>query len=364
MIMCLLMISGLSIITQSRSPDYDKIVIQSDYNKTDNKMYVLVNSSVYSSLKDELSVYKDDVENLKGIEVEIYENTYSDPQQIRSFLRDGYRNDGLVGTFFVGNLPYAQYEMDYSPEYYYRFPIDFYYMDVDGSWIDSDDDGYFDDHTHGSSNLWPDIWFGRICMKTGWKEEISLYENYFEKVHKYRMGELTLPHKALHYVDDDWVNWTDEYSKGLKDLYPDTTLVNDKEITNATDYGKRLHEGYEWIQIHCHANHSAKRHAFKLDDGPKGSGGNFTSRDLCEEGQRSLFANIFTCGSANYTVSNYLCGWYALTEEYGLANVGTTKSGSMLNFEDYYEPILEGKNLGEYLQEGMRENVEDNRWWF
>ncbi len=358
-----LFLSFLTVVGQADTTRLNTVDVKSNID-TDSKMYVLVNSSVYHHLEDELQTYKNDVEIMKGLDVEIYNNTYSTPNQVRKFLKNGYNNDDLVGTFFVGNLPYKEFEMDLGYGYRDVFPIDLYYTDLDNTWKNTDDDRYLEEHEGGYNELNPDIWFGRICMKTNWTDEVQLYENYFRKVHSYRTGELRLPHKALHYVDDDWVNWTDDYKRGLEDLYPDLTIINDTETTTASDYRDRIQEGYEWIQIHCHANHSAKRHAFKLNYGPKGSGGNFTSRELYEDGQKSLFSNIFTCGSANYSVENYLCGWYALTGDYGLASIGTTKPGSMQEFDDFYDPIRDGRSIGEAMKEWWMDNGESNRWWF
>lgn len=328
------------------------------------KVYVLVNSSVYPQLQGELQQYKEDVES-QGWNVSIFNNTYSTPEDIRAFLADGYNNHGLVGAFFVGNLPYAQFEIYDGFEDYCRFPIDHFYTDLDGQWYDSDGNGIYDDHETSWGGIEdPEIWFGRISMKTNWSSEVQLYSNYFDKIHQYRVGNISLPHESLLYVDDDWKNYTDDYKSGMKNLYSDITIENDTHVTNATDYRKRLQEGYEWIQIHCHANHRAWRHAFKDDYGAKGSGGNFTSWNLSQRGQKSLFANVFTCGSANYTVQDYLCGWYALTENYGLANVGSTKPGSMLYFGDYYQPLSEGKCMGQAMKEWWIQHAESDRRWF
>ncbi len=329
----------------------------------DQKVLVLVNTSVYKPLRDELEQYRSDLRR-RGWSVEIVKNEYSTAEQLRGFLKDRYDEENIDGTFFVGQLPHAEYEISHGFEGYCRFPIDHFYTDLNGTWRDTDGNGVYDEHTDQGGDLDPEIWFGRLCMKTDWASEVSLYENYFDKVHSYRNGSLTLPHSSLLYVDDDWKVNTCSYESGLRELYDNITVVNDKTVTNASDYGERIQSGYEWLQIHCHANHSPKRHAFKINDGPKGSGGNFTSHDLFTEGQRSLFANIFTCGSADYTAENYLCGWYALTEDYGLANVGTTKPGSMLDFYDYYRPLSEGKCLGKALQEWWKKNAESSRVWF
>jgi hypothetical protein len=51
----------------------------------------------------------------------------------------------------------------------------------------------------------------------------------------------------------------------------------------------------------------------------------------------ALFYNLFACSNARFTSTNYMAGWYTFMDnDYGLAAVGSTKSGSMLHFEDFY----------------------------
>ncbi|MFW6144738.1 MAG: InlB B-repeat-containing protein, partial [Candidatus Natronoplasma sp.] len=379
-VVLLLVGSVFAAVTGYSSNLNDHKVIEFEQERTSNyqarlsfdnspSMYILVNSTVYEPLEDELTRYKTDVEAITELEVEIIENTFTDPTEIKSFLKEGYENDSLEGVFFVGNLPHAEFEManDYGEGVYSRFPIDHYYTDLDGVWEDTNNSGAYDDHRPGGGDLDPEIWLGRLSIQTDWADEVALYENYFEKVYQYRRGNLTVEERPLLYIDDDWVPWTDEYKQGLLKLYDNVTIINDTGITRAGDYGDRLQGGYEWVQIHCHANHSSKRHAFRKEGGPKGSGGNFTSADLYEGGHKSLFQNVFTCEAADYTVPDYLCGWYAVTDNYGLGNVGSTKSGSMLEFENYYLPLSEGKSLGEAMQSWWKNTVTDDlmsRSWF
>lgn len=59
-----------------------------------------------------------------------------------------------------------------------------------------------------------------------------------------------------------------------------------------------------------------------------------------------LFYNLFACGPGRFTDSNYLAGAYIFNTTYGLITVASSKSGSMLNFQDFTAPLGEGKNLG------------------
>ncbi len=330
------------------------------------KVCVLVESSKYTSLQNELQTYKSDLES-EGYTVEIRTDVWADHVQIRNFLINEWQSNGSVGCVIVGNLPYAMYELhnDFDePGLYCNFPIDLYYTDLDGTWLDNNPpNGIYDNHTEsGPTDLEPEIWLGRITIDSAWEDEVKLIGNYLNKTHEYRVGNISLPHKALLYVDDDWAGSAAGWSTDISSLYPDRTVENDVYVTNASDYAQRVQQGYEWIQVHCHANHEAWRHAFMYGDGVKGSGGNFTSWNLSEDGQKCLFTNVFTCGSANYTVPDYLCGWYIFTQTYGLCSVGSAKPGSMLGFQDFYDPLAAGDCIGDAFQSWFSIWAEGDPW--
>ncbi len=351
------------LITTSLIPvlgdDIDKVSDEIIPQKN-GSVYVVVNSTIHDDLISDLNQYKEDVQS-RGWEVSIIENTFSNASSLRQFLKIKYNNDNLVGIFFVGNLPYANYEMTDENVGYHNFPIDLYYMDLDGEWIDTDGNGIFDKHEEGKGDLKPEIWLGRICMKTYLENEVELYKNYFDKIHDYRTNDLSLDNKALVYLDDEWIDWKNYARDSVDDLYSDVKVVTDRNTTVADDYKNRVKEGYDWIHIHTSSGNSSARHAFQYNDGLPGSGGYFTSGDLYENGQRSLFANIFTPNAANYTSRNYLSGWYALTEDYGLANVGTTTTGGMFNYKDFYDSLSEGNSLGEAFKDWWDQHGESDR---
>jgi hypothetical protein len=326
---------------------------------------VLVEDGLYPSIKTPLLTYVSDLTG-EGYSVDVVNSSWTLPSEVRAFLHDEWVGTGydLVGAVIVGDLPYANFEMfdDFDEGAYARFPIDHYYTDLDGNWADTTSNGILDSHTSGSGDLQPEIWLGRVSISSAWEDEAVLICHYFNKTHEYRVGDLSLPHKALHYVDDDWVPWTEEYGDPITAVYPDLTTVNDVYMTNATDYSQRVQHGYEWIQVHCHANHSPCQHAFIYGDGVKGSGGNFRSENLSQDGQRCLFANVFTCGAANYTNDDYLCGWYIFTDTYGLCNVGSSKSGSMLEFYDFYDPLAAGECIGDAFKEWFSIWAEGELW--
>ncbi|GAJ14925.1 unnamed protein product, partial [marine sediment metagenome] len=57
----------------------------------------------------------------------------------------------LIGDFPAAWFEIYPYTMEINGTYecpsYNIFPTDLYYMDLNGSWIDNDGNGYFDEHT-------------------------------------------------------------------------------------------------------------------------------------------------------------------------------------------------------------------------
>ena len=96
---------------------------------------------------------------------------------------------------------------------------------------------------------------------------------------------------------------------------------------------------YEFIQLACHS--WSYGHHFT-------DGGYAYSNDIRNAPPRALFYNLFACGALRFTDYNCLGNAYILnTNTPSLTVIGSTKSGSMLNFRDFYEPIGNGYSIGE-----------------
>jgi hypothetical protein len=62
---------------------------------------------------------------------------------------------------------------------------------------------------------------------------------------------------------------------------------------------------------------------------------------------QAVFYNLFACSNSRYVETDYMGGWYIFCQTFGLASVGSTKTGSMLNFDAFYEPFGMGSAIGE-----------------
>ena len=129
----------------------------------------------------------------------------------------------------------------------------------------------------------------------------------------------------------------------LDAVYPAVTVIHDTLQTNAHNYVSKLREHYEWIHVCAHSSSYASY--FNVN----GSYTPVTTHDIQAIDPTTLFYNLFACSNCRYTSTNYMGGRYIFTPTYGLAAVGSTKTGSMLYFSDFYSEL--GKrvrnNLGD-----------------
>jgi hypothetical protein len=311
-------------------------------NTRDNGLFcILVNSDLYSSIETSLDQYMTDV-SADGFTVSIHTMIGGTPPNIRTFLQGKY-SEGMVGAILIGDLPVPWYEADcWDPVEHEEFPCDLYYMDLDGSWGDIDGDEKFDEH-YGS--VTPEVWVGRLTASPlvyGGADEVSLLENYFYKNHLYRIGQMALNNRGLAFVDDDWEPWAGSWGGDLGMVHSDMTTVSDPYETTAPNYAAQLPQNYESILVCAHS--SPNTHWFTT---PSSNWTTIDYDEIVNIDPVAIFYNLFACSNARYVETNYMSGWYIFCQTYGLASIGSTKTGSMLEFGAFYGPFSTGKTIGE-----------------
>ncbi|MDD4052299.1 MAG: C25 family cysteine peptidase [candidate division Zixibacteria bacterium] len=325
---------------------------------------ILVNDLLLSGLQSSLDQYTADL-TAEGYSVTIYGMSGGTPEELRTFLQEEYEK-GMTGVVLIGDLPVAWYEAEcWDPVEHEEFPADLYYMDMDGAWEDSDSDGLYDTHT---GNIVPEIWLGRLTagpLAADLDGEIAMLQNYFRKNHLYRTGQAPLQNRALVYIDDDWEPWAAEWGGNVGLTYADRTQVSIPDTTIADDYESRLPLNYEAILLCVHS--SPTLHAFKI---PPDVWHSYTQYyEIPAIDPAAYFYNLFACSNARFVESNYMAGWYIFCDTYGLASIGSAKTGSMLEFGDFYGPFGSGRTYGEALADWfsamLGDGVEDwERCWY
>lgn len=312
---------------------------------------VFVNSTIYKPIEMSLDQYMSDLEN-DGFAVQVVQTDRlwgETASGARSYLREVFPRR-LVGAFLIGDLPEVWYRMGNTV-----LPTDMYYRDLDGEWVDLNNDGVYENHT---GNTAPEIWVGRLKASTVSGNETSLINNYFVKNHRYRSGLRALPWwRALAYVDDDGVEWAQDINASLNLVDTDVTLVADPATTTAEDYLKRIADpfGFQWIYLMCHGY--ADYHTFMVNGAPKG--GTVYPYQYRDIDPRAFFYMFFVCSGARYTEAEYLAGTAVFTQNYGLVSIGATDIIYSVSFRKFFACLNESKTIGTAFQEWF---IEQGRW--
>lgn len=173
-----------------------------------------------------------------------------------------------------------------------------------------------------------------------WDDEVRLVRRYFAKNHLYRTGQLSLPDSGLSLVDDDWQGNGAAY---LNQVYANCVVIENAESTNANNYRRQLGQGYEWIHVMAHS--SPWGSTFRSPT--LGYTGTVFNSEIWAIRPEAHFYNLFACSGARFIEENNSAGWYVLHDDWGLLAVGSTKTGSMLGFQDFYGPLGRDSCIGD-----------------
>jgi hypothetical protein len=338
-------------------------------SKGDTPVCIVINNLLHFAIQSSFSVFISDLEN-DGYSVSVYTAfNNGDEVGLKDILISEWNSRGIEGAILIGDLPVAWYEMTVWD--YEEFPIDLFFMDLDGRWFDHDFDGLYGGHDDGSGDVEADIWVGRLLavnLTDHGASEVPMMTNYLDKNHRYRTGELRLQDKALAYIDNDWCMYGWENEVAL--AHPYTDGVTDEYETNREDYIQRVREStdnqYENMLICSHSSPWA--HYLYWGTGPY-EYSLFHNYEIEQIDVQVHFYNLFACSNSRFVEEDDMGSWYIFQSTYGLVSLGSTKTGSMLCFYDYYEPLGNGATFGEAFLSWCINDIEtcagvESRPWF
>lgn len=275
-------------------------------------------------------------------------------QQFRDYLKTVA---GIKGALFVGSLPSVQFR--YGTGEGASGPCDYYYMDLDGTWEDTDGDRVLDLHTPGGADRACEIWVSRLTP-TGYSlidnwSEADYINNYFTKNHAYRRGlfRSAIAHRALVYPDDHAASSSE---RGVEKVYGDVEVIYEPALTTMDDFvNKRLTTGYELVHLVAHSSENFSM----LYRGTANHYNKFYSEDIARIDPKSCFFILEACANANHRATNYMAGYYILGKSYGLAAIGLTRNSATALVHNFYEKLSPNSrwSLGEAYRYWMNHVV-------
>ncbi|MBN1232782.1 MAG: T9SS type A sorting domain-containing protein [Candidatus Coatesbacteria bacterium] len=311
-----------------------EVVFQSKL-KYGPKYLIVITPFLVTALKNELKTFQNDLTN-EGYSVTTLSWSGGDHQDLRKELQDRY-SSGLKYALFIGDLPVAFYvNVDRNMEY----PADFYFMDMDGNWEDSDNDGKLDICPQKSN---PELCIGRLyASNLSWGTELSILKNYFRKNHIYRTGGYSsvIPHRAL-----DFKDIRIDLRQNMEQAYDTVVTRNDWKYTTAANYRKDMRDGYEFVHLVVHSNPWC--HSFMLDDYSSPGGGTYMNFEPVGLNPPCNFFVLETCMVVRFTEIDNIGNWYLFCNDYSVAVLGDTREAYALTYSEMYKALGEGNDLGE-----------------
>lgn len=313
-----------------------------------NRILIIADKTLYDNIASYILRYAHDIHNYFGCQVDIFTvegETYGD---VKNLIVTQSTN--LSGVVFIGDIIEANYyATQYSTFSAETFPCDLYYMDLNGTWTD-DGTGILTSHT---GDVKPEIFVGRINSAGMGGNELDEIKLFFDRDHDYWIGKNVLNKRyALTFTGPDWIKF-DYFLNDISSLYgmDNFDIVKAEQFTN-TNYLSCLNNSkYEFIQLAAHS--SFLLHEFKWNGNVK----YIYQDDIYNASKHQIGYNLFCCSACKWTYStsqrclgeSYLFGEHTKA----LALVGSTKTGSMLQFDKFYTPLGAGICMGQSLK----------NWW-
>ena len=293
---------------------------------------IITTNSLIDSLRDEMITYAEDVHAIHGFGIRLIGTENASAEQLKSLIMQ--YQDSLCGAVMIGNMPTVMFEIDndYNKYGYKKWPCDLYYMDLDGTWLDTDDNGIFDRHI---GNVAPDIFIGRLSAEglSVMGNETALLRSQLGKSHEFWWNAHTLQSDtALNYIDKSWINWFS--ASNLEDVFNSSNVDDIRYGVSSSfspfDYLQRIAQAkYGFTQLAAHSTPTFHQLANQ----------NITVNTIRNITSSNIAYNLFCCSACNWKYNynqGYLGGTYLFAGAKTVAVIGSTKIGGMLGEGLFY----------------------------
>jgi len=264
----------------------------------------------------------------------------------------------------IGEVPYVRFKNNGE-----SFPCDLFYMDLDGTWTDTDGDGNFETHT-GAKEL--EIWVSRLKVDnlTLLNPKDFVLNAYFDKNHRFRTGTMSSDQRAMAYVDGlfstfDPVNTAPFAAISDADYGPgqSQTIQNLTAAQFKTDVASKNNEFVftaTWAPLH---NQIA---LLKCQTSPLGcTAGVFTSLNLLQYDPHWFVYLVAAPQACDFSRNDSFCSTFALNpDDSGMLAIGNTRkkagiSGGEMN---YFTGIDTSGPMGAVFVAAFNQMLSDPSW--
>ncbi|MHA1382966.1 MAG: hypothetical protein ACTSR3_04310 [Candidatus Helarchaeota archaeon] len=340
-----------------QTKENSEVTIKDSYpDEGNNTVIILLNNSLNSSFStfyDKFLRFLQDIQIGLACNVSyyVYDNTWN-ASDIRNFLNNTLLKFGLRGAILLGQVPAFFYKHSYnmgSGWQSYRYPWDYYYMDLNCVFNDTDLDGTADNMT---GNIGPEIWVSRIDA-SGMTNELNLYEDFFDRNHLARNVGSRGAQKGLLWIDDDWYwdnqfpnNFSYQLEQCMGQLYPSAnrTTINNPAVTWKPQYlYTDLQLDYEWLWLCMHSYvdaHQVNESGLSFQ--------NITWQELNNTAKNMTFYNLYSCTSGNFTYRNCIGEWYIFGNTDGQVAIAPGRPGGFwYGTHDFFNDLSMGRSVGD-----------------
>jgi hypothetical protein len=309
-------------------------------------LVVVVESGLRTSLSASLDQYSKDLV-ADGYQAQIVSFSQGTLADLKSLLQTK-ASSGAKGAFLLGNLPTAWYkQVAFGTTE--QFPMDLYLSCLSATFTSSTSSSVFDSHKPAAMTV--DLFVSRLVGSA------ADLQAYFAKNHSYRTNGYLEDGSAYIFIDDSWAGYGMGDTAQLGALFSTVERVEDKTLTTRANYVSKL-TGKGAAVVHQYI-HSSPNYLQITGNG----GGNVTTSNVEDLNIKGSFFNLFDCSASRYTETN-LAMTYLLHTDYGLAVLGSTKTGGVAYPQVFDQVLASGLPWGEaYKTWYNTQGAHDDEWY-
>lgn len=297
-----------------------------------DRVLILANTTLYenSEVEEKIDRYMRDIASGHGCTVELEVLEGGSAEEIKDILTSYYDDGGLDGAIQIGSLPVGWMEFEKDPFFgkYETWTCDHFYMDLDGEWVDSDHNGFYEENHNGDGDRSPEIFYARIDASPMGRfgTEIELLCDYFDKTHNYWNGDIPLTNTACELVEKDWADSEQHLQRVYGRQNTEIFRYGRSNSVSRDDYlENRLTTDYTLLHLWCHSGHTG--HDFT-------DGGYLSFVDVHDAAPKPVGYFHDGCSLADWSAADgrgYLGGSYVFNESpTALVCVSGTRTGQWI----------------------------------